>query len=60
MTLVSFVVTLVFLGIVAYLVERFVPMGEPFKTIFRIVCVVVAIVLVWNFLSHFAGLPRLG
>lgn len=45
MTLLTFVITIVILGIVAYLVYRFVPMPDVAKTILNIVFVLVAICL---------------
>lgn len=45
MTLVTFVVTLVVLGIIFYLIYRYIPMPEIAKTILSIVFVVVAILL---------------
>lgn len=46
MTLVAFVITLVVLGIIAYLINRFIPMPEVIKTVLGIVLVVVVIFMV--------------
>lgn len=43
MTLVAFLVTLIILGIVWYLVYRFIPMPEVIKTVINIVLVLVVI-----------------
>ena len=45
MTLLTFVVTIVVIGIIAYLLNRFVPMPGVAKTILNIVFVIVAIFL---------------
>lgn len=43
MTLVAFLLTLIILGIVWYLVYRFIPMPEVIKTVINIVLVLVVI-----------------
>lgn len=45
MTLVTFVVTLLVLGIIAYLIDRFVPLPEIIRTVLGIVLVVVVILM---------------
>lgn len=45
-------VELIILGIIAYLVDRFVPMQEAFKVVFRIVCVAVAILLLLSIFGY--------
>jgi hypothetical protein len=46
MTLLTFGLAVVLCGIVFYLVDRFIPMSAPFKTVIRIVAVLVAIFLI--------------
>lgn len=45
MTLLTFVLTIVVLGIIAWLINRYVPMPEIAKTVLNIVFVVVVIFL---------------
>lgn len=45
MTLISLIVTLVIVGVILYLVNRFVPMDEKIKTILN--WAVVIIVILW-------------
>lgn len=47
--------TLVVLGIVFYIVTL-IPMGEPFPQIIRVVAILIAVVLILNFL----GFPLFG
>lgn len=54
MTLVSFVVTLVVLGIVWFLVLKYIPMPDVVKTVLNIVGVIVVIFLV---LALFGVMP---
>lgn len=42
-------------GLIAWLIDRFIPMAEPIKTIFRVVLVVLCIGYLLQFLS--IGLP---
>lgn len=45
MGLVQFIVLLVVLGVVFWLIETYLPMSEPFKTLLRVVAVLVLILL---------------
>lgn len=54
MTLISFVIALVIIGIVFYLVQRFIPMPEIIKTVLNIVLVLVVIFLL---LALFGVMP---
>lgn len=56
MTLISFIVLLVVLGIIFYLVENFVPMSPPFKTVLRIVAVTILAFMVLA-LFHVISFP---
>ena len=47
------IVTFIFFAIVAYLVDQYVPMQGIFKTVFHILCVVLAI----YFLAAILGVP---
>lgn len=53
MDLMTLLITLVVLGVALYLIENYIPMSPPIKTVFRVV-VVLAIVL-W-LLSSLTGL----
>jgi len=46
MTLITFLITIVVIGVVVWLIETYVPMPESFKSIIRIVAVIVVILLV--------------
>jgi hypothetical protein len=45
MPIVSIIVTLIFIGVAMYLVNRYIPMAEPIKTILNVV--VVLLVGLW-------------
>jgi len=45
MTLISLVIVLVVVGLVLYLIENYVPMSPPIKTVLRVV--VVLVLCVW-------------
>jgi len=51
-------ILIIALGIIVYMVERFIPMSPPFAAVFRIICVIVAIALLLQFLGVNLGLPR--
>lgn len=46
MTLLGFLILLVILGLSFYLVDKYIPMDPPFRTVLRVVAVVAAILLV--------------
>lgn len=48
-------VYLAIIGLIAYLVEAYVPMAPPFKLIFRIICVVIAVYILLGALGM--GVP---
>lgn len=52
----SLIVTLILLGLIFYFINM-IPMSEPFPTIIRAVAVVIAIVLVLQFLGFNLGIP---
>lgn len=54
--MIEFLIMLVVLGLVFYLVDRFIPMSAPFKMVFRIVSVVILIFMVLS-LFNFVNLP---
>jgi len=51
MTLISFLVTLVIIGVIYYLVDRFIPLPEVIKVILQIVLVLVVITLFLSLLG---------
>lgn len=51
MTWISVIFILIALGLIAYGVQRWLPMPEPYRTVINIVILIVAIVV----LLHFAG-----
>jgi len=40
MPLVTLLLTIAVLGLVIWLIDKYVPMAEPFKTIFRVIIVI--------------------
>lgn len=46
MTLIQFAVIVVVGGLIFWLIENYVPMSPPFKTVLRVVAVVILILLV--------------
>jgi hypothetical protein len=46
--LVTLLVFLVIVGLVVWLIDKYIPMAEPFKTIFRILIVVAFCVYILN------------
>lgn len=57
--MIQLLVLLVVLGVVFYLVDRFIPMADPFKTGFRILAVVITIVLLLQAFGVDLGLPKI-
>lgn len=49
--MISLLILIVIVGLILYLVETYIPMSPPFKTILRVV--VVIIIIVW--LAQLAG-----
>lgn len=45
MSLISLIIVLVVIGLVLYLIETFIPMSPPFKTVLRVV--VVLFLCIW-------------
>jgi hypothetical protein len=60
MNIIGVVLVLIVIGFLVYLAERFVPMSEPIRTIFRVVVglAVVIWLLQWSGLLYQAGLFR--
>ena len=54
--MIALLFALVVLGAVLYLVERFVPMSEPFRVVIR---VVVVLILIWYLLRLVGAVPPL-
>jgi len=52
--------TIAILGVVAWFIQTYVPMAAPFKTLFTIICVIVAIFLLLNFFGVVGGTPYFG
>lgn len=48
--MISLITTLIILGLVFYFINM-IPMAEPFPNIIRVVAIVIAIVIVLNFLG---------
>ncbi len=48
--MISLIATLIILGIVFYIVNM-IPMAEPFPTIIRLVSILLAVILILNFLG---------
>lgn len=60
--MIAVILTLALVGLLLYLIERFIPMSEPFKTGIRIVagvCVLFYLVSVFGLLDHDIPVPRL-
>lgn len=58
MGLIQFLITLVLLGVALYLVETYIPMSPPIKTLLRIVVVVVIVIwLLWLVLAITGDVP---
>ncbi len=48
--MITLLATLIILGLVFYLIEM-IPMAEPFPKIIRIVAIIIAVILILNFLG---------
>lgn len=48
MSIVTLLLFIVILGVIAYFVEAYIPMSEPFKMLFRVIVVIVVILLLLN------------
>jgi hypothetical protein len=46
--MITLLLFLVIVGLAVYLIDRYVPMAEPFKTIFRVVIVLIFVVYLLN------------
>jgi len=58
--MVSIVFTLIVIGVLLYLVERFIPMDASIKNIIRIVVVVGVVIWLLQVLGIISGMPRFG
>jgi hypothetical protein len=59
MTLIQLLVFIVILGLALYLVERFIPMAEPFRILLRVIVVIVIIAILLKFVGVDLGVPTL-
>lgn len=59
MTLIGLLVALVIVGLALYLVENYVPMSAPIKTVLRVVVVLVLVLWLLQVFVGDVGLPRL-
>ena len=59
MSIIGLVVLLVILGLIFYCVQL-IPMAAPFPTIIKVVAVIVAILVLLQFLGVTTGVPPLG
>lgn len=60
MTVVTLLLGLALIGLIVYLIDRFIPMAEPFKILIRVVAVIVVILwLLQAFAISLPSLPRL-
>lgn len=55
MTLLGFLVIVALIGLLFYLVDKYIPMDPPFRTVLRVVAVFIAILLVLSLFNivHF-------
>ena len=56
MELIPILIFIVIFGVIVYLIDHFVPMAEPFKTIFRVVIILAICIFL---LSMVGGLPSM-
>lgn len=57
--MVALIVWIVVIGVIAWLINSYVPIPQPFKTLINIVLIVVALLLILNaFGLTSGGLPR--
>lgn len=54
----SLIITLIILGLIFYFIEM-IPMAAPFPQIIRVIAIIVAIVLVLQWLGVNTGLPSI-
>lgn len=60
MTFLSLILGIALVGLVVYLIERFIPMAEPFKILIRVIAAIVVILwLLEAFAVPLPSLPRL-
>ena len=59
MSLITLVVVLVILGVALYLVETYIPMSPPIKTVLRVVVVLVLVLYLLQLLGLDLTVPRL-
>ena len=52
----SLIITLILLGLVFYFIQM-IPLAEPFPQIIKVVAIIVAVVLILNWLGVSLGLP---
>lgn len=57
--MIGFLIVLVVLGLAWYLIETYVPIAEPFKTVIRVVIVLIIVLALLQFAGVTTGLPRL-
>jgi hypothetical protein len=56
MSIISLVIALIVLGLIFYCVEL-IPMAAPFPTIIRVVALIIAVLILLQFLGINTGLP---
>ena len=49
--MITLLITVAAIGFIAYLIKAFVPMSEPFSTIFNVILAVIAIIIVLRLLG---------
>lgn len=54
----SLIITLILLGLVFYFINM-IPMADPFPAIIRVVAIIIAVVLVLQWLGIATGLPTI-
>ena len=59
MSLISLIVVLVIVGVCLYLVENYIPMSPPIKTVIRVVVVLVLVLWLLRAFGIDASLPSL-
>jgi hypothetical protein len=48
---ITLLVLIVIIGLVVFLIDRYIPMAEPFKTIFRVVLVIIICLFLLNMIG---------
>lgn len=56
--MIAFIVLIVIFGLCLYLVETYIPMSPPIKTVLRVVVVLIIIVMLLQLVGVDTGLPR--